>query len=145
MTNNIWKALFLLRNDLGLPHFCPFAKKNIVGLGVHGSIHFSWIIFGPIFLWVWSYQKTLACLCFDCKLWSTPTCSSWQVCLGNFVGRQFKLRMLQERRKDDARWKLLVRKVVSAKAISSLSQQKRKRGEEVRDAMGAQSFRNFTL
>ncbi|PON72361.1 Voltage dependent potassium channel [Parasponia andersonii] len=33
--------------------------------------------------------------------------------------RQFKLKMLQEKTKDDARWKLLVRKVVSAKTISS--------------------------
>ncbi|KAK7842489.1 btb/poz and taz domain-containing protein 1 [Quercus suber] len=43
--------------------------------------------------------------------------------------RQFKLRMQQDNKKDDARWRLLVRKVVSAKAISSLSLPKRKREE----------------
>jgi hypothetical protein len=59
--------------------------------------------------------------------------------------RQFKLRMLQEKKKDDARWKLLVRKVVSAKAISSLSLPKRKRGEELKDTMGAQACRSFRL
>jgi hypothetical protein len=37
--------------------------------------------------------------------------------------------MQQENKKDDARWKLLVRKVVSAKAISSLSLPKRKRDD----------------
>ncbi|KAF5476661.1 hypothetical protein F2P56_003376 [Juglans regia] len=45
--------------------------------------------------------------------------------------RQFKLKMQQqEKRKDDARWKLLVRKVVSAKAISSLALPKRKRSDQ---------------
>lgn len=44
--------------------------------------------------------------------------------------RQFKLRAHQGSRVEDARWKLLVRKVVSAKAISSLSLPKRKREEE---------------
>jgi len=43
--------------------------------------------------------------------------------------RQFKLRMQQDNKKDDARWRLLVRKVVSAKAMSSLSLPKRKREE----------------
>jgi hypothetical protein len=43
--------------------------------------------------------------------------------------RQFKLKMQQENKKDDARWKLLVRKVESAKAISSLSLPKRKRDD----------------
>ncbi|XP_062169580.1 BTB/POZ and TAZ domain-containing protein 1 [Alnus glutinosa] len=56
--------------------------------------------------------------------------------------RQFKLRMQLDRKKDDARWKLLVRKVVSAKAISSLSLPKRKREElqETHDR-GIGSFR----
>ncbi|KAL2932624.1 BTB/POZ and TAZ domain-containing protein 2 [Bienertia sinuspersici] len=35
--------------------------------------------------------------------------------------RQFKLKMQQEKKGDDAKWRLLVRKVVSAKTISSLS------------------------
>ncbi|XP_058102068.1 BTB/POZ and TAZ domain-containing protein 1-like [Magnolia sinica] len=42
--------------------------------------------------------------------------------------RQLKLRMQLEKKGEDGRWRLLVRKVVSAKAISTLS--KRKRDEE---------------
>ncbi|PON85246.1 Voltage dependent potassium channel [Trema orientale] len=53
--------------------------------------------------------------------------------------RQFKLKMLQEKTKDDARWKLLVRKVVSAKTISSLS--KRRREEEQREKLGLRGLR----
>ncbi|PKI66636.1 hypothetical protein CRG98_012978 [Punica granatum] len=46
--------------------------------------------------------------------------------------RQFKLKAQQEKRKDDSIWKLLARKVVKAKAMSSLSQTqaKRKRSTE---------------
>ncbi|GFZ11967.1 BTB and TAZ domain protein 1 [Actinidia rufa] len=45
--------------------------------------------------------------------------------------RQFKLKAQQEKKgTDDGRWRLLVRKVVSAKAISSLSLPKRKREED---------------
>ncbi|KAJ7956123.1 BTB/POZ and TAZ domain-containing protein [Quillaja saponaria] len=40
--------------------------------------------------------------------------------------RQFKLRMQEAKPKDDPRWKLLVKKVASAKAMSSLSLLKRK-------------------
>ncbi|XP_077229574.1 BTB/POZ and TAZ domain-containing protein 1-like isoform X1 [Tasmannia lanceolata] len=39
--------------------------------------------------------------------------------------RHFKLRMLEERKGEDGKWRLLVRKVMSAKAISSLSKRKR--------------------
>ncbi|KAK4844702.1 hypothetical protein QYF36_023451 [Acer negundo] len=53
--------------------------------------------------------------------------------------RQFKLREQQE--KEDARWRLLVRKVVSANAISSLSVQKRKRKDESMNNHGMRSFR----
>lgn len=42
--------------------------------------------------------------------------------------RQFKLRAQQDKR-DDSRWKLLVRKVASARVVSSLSLPKRKRGD----------------
>ncbi|KAL3512645.1 hypothetical protein ACH5RR_025362 [Cinchona calisaya] len=44
--------------------------------------------------------------------------------------RQFKLKVQQEKKGADARWKLLVRKVISAKALSSLTLPKRKREEE---------------
>ncbi|GLT73208.1 hypothetical protein SLA2020_450810 [Shorea laevis] len=56
--------------------------------------------------------------------------------------RQFKLKTQVDKKKDDARWKLLVRKVVSAKAISSLSWPKRKR-EELQETHnhGIRSFR----
>ncbi|XVF49721.1 hypothetical protein PTKIN_Ptkin04bG0035900 [Pterospermum kingtungense] len=50
--------------------------------------------------------------------------------------RQFKLKAQQQKMGDDAKWKLLVRKVLSAKAMSSLSLPKRKREEELREAMG---------
>ncbi|KAL2459564.1 BTB/POZ and TAZ domain-containing protein 1 [Forsythia ovata] len=46
--------------------------------------------------------------------------------------RQFKLKVQQNRRGDDSRWRLLVKKVVSVKTISSLSLPKRKREEEPR-------------
>ncbi|KAK3225199.1 hypothetical protein Dsin_005061 [Dipteronia sinensis] len=57
--------------------------------------------------------------------------------------RQFKLRAHQE--KEDARWRLLVRKVVSAKAISSLSLQKRKRTDESKVPMNNHGMRSFRL
>ncbi|XP_044484135.1 BTB/POZ and TAZ domain-containing protein 1-like [Mangifera indica] len=44
--------------------------------------------------------------------------------------RQFKLRAQGEKKSDDGRWRLLVRKVLAARTISSLSLQKRKRMEE---------------
>ncbi|KAJ9677963.1 hypothetical protein PVL29_022753 [Vitis rotundifolia] len=59
--------------------------------------------------------------------------------------RQFKLKAQQVKKGEDARWKLLVRKVVSAKAMSSLSLPKRKREEEPRQTLdhrhGIRSFR----
>ncbi|KAF8390547.1 hypothetical protein HHK36_025074 [Tetracentron sinense] len=60
--------------------------------------------------------------------------------------RQFKLRgQQQESKGDDRRWSLLVRKVVSAKAISSLSLPKRKREEEPREATYDHGIRSFKL
>lgn len=41
------------------------------------------------------------------------------------MSRQFKEKMPDERKGEDGRWRLLVRKVESAKAISSLSKRKR--------------------
>ncbi|EOY22321.1 BTB and TAZ domain protein 2 isoform 3, partial [Theobroma cacao] len=57
--------------------------------------------------------------------------------------RQFKLKAQQQRMGDDALWKLLVRKVLSAKTISSLSLPKRKREEELRETMGGHALRTF--
>ncbi|KAG8362732.1 hypothetical protein BUALT_BualtUnG0046000 [Buddleja alternifolia] len=59
--------------------------------------------------------------------------------------RQFKLKAQQDRRGNDPRWRLLVKKVVSAKTISSLSIPKRKREEEPRMAMDHQEMRSFKL
>ncbi|KAM5571840.1 BTB/POZ and TAZ domain-containing protein 1-like [Rosa sericea] len=63
--------------------------------------------------------------------------------------RQFKLKLIHEKKRDDARWKLLVRKVVSAKAISSLALAKRKREEdqlgETRSHCGDHGIRSFRL
>lgn len=63
--------------------------------------------------------------------------------------RQFKLKMQQqEKRKDDARWNLLVRKVVSAKAISSLALPKRKRSDQelqLQDQTHNHGMRSFRL
>ncbi|XVE56671.1 hypothetical protein DITRI_Ditri04bG0029300 [Diplodiscus trichospermus] len=59
--------------------------------------------------------------------------------------RQFKLKAQQQKMADDAKWKLLVRKVLSAKAMSSLSLPKRKREEEPRETMGGQVLKTFRL
>ncbi|GAA0163090.1 hypothetical protein LIER_19044 [Lithospermum erythrorhizon] len=60
--------------------------------------------------------------------------------------RQFKLKMQQERLgEEETRWKLLVRKVISAKAISSLSLPKRKREDEPRIVMNQDNLRDLKL
>ncbi|CAA2935293.1 BTB POZ and TAZ domain-containing 1-like [Olea europaea subsp. europaea] len=48
--------------------------------------------------------------------------------------RQFKLKVQEDRIRDDATWRLLVRKVVSTKTVCSLSLAKRKREDEPRVA-----------
>ncbi|KAH1132785.1 hypothetical protein GLYMA_05G043800v4 [Glycine max] len=53
--------------------------------------------------------------------------------------------MQQEKRKDDAKWKLLARKVASAKVMSSLSLPKRKRDEETRVNINNPGIRSFKL
>ncbi|XP_030440349.2 BTB/POZ and TAZ domain-containing protein 1-like [Syzygium oleosum] len=59
--------------------------------------------------------------------------------------RQFKLRMHQEKRKADARWKLLAKKLISAKVLSSLSQPKRKRAGEPREEVSERGIRSMRL
>ncbi|KAJ0049092.1 hypothetical protein Pint_15601 [Pistacia integerrima] len=59
--------------------------------------------------------------------------------------RQLKLRAQVEKKSDDTRWRLLVRKVVSARTISSLSLHKRKRMEESQRTMSDHGMRNFKL
>uniref|UniRef100_A0A2P2QX73 Uncharacterized protein n=1 Tax=Rhizophora mucronata TaxID=61149 RepID=A0A2P2QX73_RHIMU len=56
---------------------------------------------------------------------------------------QFKLKMQQEKKGGDTLWRLLVRKVASARALSSLSLPKRKREEELRDTIQDHGTRNF--
>lgn len=66
--------------------------------------------------------RTRVKMCFDMFFWRGVMCD-----------RQFKLKAQSEKMGEDAtRWKLLVRKVVSAKTLSSLSIAKRKRDEEPR-------------
>lgn len=59
--------------------------------------------------------------------------------------RQMQLKMQHEKRKDDARWKLLARKVASARVISSLSLPKRKRDEEIKVTIDNSGIRSFEL
>ncbi|KAK7389155.1 hypothetical protein VNO78_23988 [Psophocarpus tetragonolobus] len=59
--------------------------------------------------------------------------------------RQFQVRMEQEKRNDDPKWKLLARKVASAKVMSSLSLPKRKRDEEIRGTINNPGIRSFKL
>ncbi|GAA0138617.1 hypothetical protein LIER_00328 [Lithospermum erythrorhizon] len=60
--------------------------------------------------------------------------------------RQFKSKMQQERLgEEETRWKLLVRRVISAKAISSLSLPKRKREDEPRIVMYQNGLRGLRL
>ncbi|GAB2221296.1 hypothetical protein Droror1_Dr00012471 [Drosera rotundifolia] len=69
---------------------------------------------------IWQLLKLHALMCDRINLCKVPLC------------RQFKLRMQQQKRGGDAKWRLLVRKVMNAKAISSLSLAKRKREAEPR-------------
>lgn len=58
--------------------------------------------------------------------------------------RQFKLKAQHQKMGDDAKWKILVRKVLSAKALSSLSLPKRKReDQELRETMGGHILKTF--
>lgn len=52
-------------------------------------------------------------------------------CFDGNCGRQIQLKIEEKNKEDDERWKLLVRKVASAKAMSSLSLPKRNRDEEI--------------
>ncbi|KAM2699555.1 hypothetical protein EV1_038416 [Malus domestica] len=68
---------------------------------------------------MWQLLKLHSSMCEEPDSCRVPLC------------RQFKLKMQQEKKTDDARWKLLVKKVMSAKTLSSLSLPKRKREEEL--------------
>ncbi|CAA2974086.1 BTB POZ and TAZ domain-containing 1-like [Olea europaea subsp. europaea] len=59
--------------------------------------------------------------------------------------RQFKLKVQQERKRDSTKWRLLVRKVIFAKAVSSLSLVERKREEEPRLTMNYSRMGGFEL
>ncbi|KAE8721539.1 BTB/POZ and TAZ domain-containing protein 2 [Hibiscus syriacus] len=50
--------------------------------------------------------------------------------------RQFKVKAHRQKMDDDAKWKVLVKKVLAAKAVSSLAIPKRKREDEERETMG---------
>ncbi|KAK6920594.1 Zinc finger, TAZ-type [Dillenia turbinata] len=71
---------------------------------------------------MWQLLKLHSCICDQLDHCKVPLC------------RQFKLKMQLEKKGDDAKWRLLVRKVVSAKAMSSLNQeQKEKRRPQRND------------
>ncbi|KAL2492418.1 BTB/POZ and TAZ domain-containing protein 1 [Abeliophyllum distichum] len=57
--------------------------------------------------------------------------------------RQFKMKVQLDRKRDDAKWRLLVRKVVSAKAVASLSLAKRKREDEPRVSTNYHGMRSY--
>ncbi|THG19117.1 hypothetical protein TEA_025880 [Camellia sinensis var. sinensis] len=82
---------------------------------------------------MWQLLRLHSSICDQPDLCRVPLC------------REFKLKAKQEKKRDDERWKLLVRKVVSAKAISSLSLPKRKREEEGREITDHHGIKNFQL
>ncbi|KAJ4846842.1 BTB/POZ and TAZ domain-containing protein 1 [Turnera subulata] len=83
---------------------------------------------------MWQLLRLHASICDQLDSCRVPLC------------RQFKLRMQQEKKADDTLWKLLVRKVVSARAMSTLSLPKRKReGEELKDTLHDHGIMNFRL
>ncbi|XP_052176902.1 BTB/POZ and TAZ domain-containing protein 1-like isoform X2 [Diospyros lotus] len=71
---------------------------------------------------MWQLLKLHSSICAQPDLCRVPLC------------RQFKLKAREDKKGDEGKWKVLARKVVSAKAISSLSLPKRKRDEEALDA-----------
>ncbi|XAR50273.1 hypothetical protein NMG60_11004554 [Bertholletia excelsa] len=82
---------------------------------------------------MWQLLRLHSSICDQPDLCKVPLC------------RQFKMKAQQEKKGEDARWRLLVRKVVSAKAISSLSMAKRKREEETREVTDNHRIRTFRL
>jgi len=73
---------------------------------------------------MWQLLRLHSSICDQSDVCRVPLC------------RQFKMKAQEEMKKrteDAIRWRLLVRKVTSAKAISSLSLPKRKREEEARE------------
>ncbi|QCE14893.1 BTB/POZ and TAZ domain-containing protein 1-like isoform X1 [Vigna unguiculata] len=69
---------------------------------------------------MWQLFRLHSSICLRHDACKVPLCS------------QIRLKMEQEKKKGDGRWEVLVRKVASAKAMSSLALPKRKRVEEIR-------------
>ncbi|KAL8143985.1 hypothetical protein V2J09_017017 [Rumex salicifolius] len=80
---------------------------------------------------MWQLLRLHAFLCEQPDLCKVPLC------------RQFKLKLQEERRRDDAKWRLLVKKVMVAKVASSLSVAKRKRESEPEAKQVAKKMTNF--
>ncbi|KAL2321730.1 hypothetical protein Fmac_026109 [Flemingia macrophylla] len=95
-------------------------------------------------------QRRASAGCVRCKrMWQlfrlhSYVCHHTDSCKVPFC-RQFQLKMQQEEMKDDPRWKLLARKVASAKVMSSLSLPKRKRDEEMRVTINNPGIRSYKL
>ncbi|MED6177115.1 hypothetical protein PIB30_094859 [Stylosanthes scabra] len=82
---------------------------------------------------MWQLFRLHAYVCHQTDSCKVPLC------------RQIQLKMQQEKRKDDSRWKLLAKKVASARVISSLSLPKRKRDEEIKVTVDNNGFTTFEL
>ncbi|XP_038893905.1 BTB/POZ and TAZ domain-containing protein 1-like [Benincasa hispida] len=81
---------------------------------------------------MWQLLRLHASICDQSDACKVPLC------------RQFKVKMQQENDgKEDPKWKLLVKKVLSAKTISSICLPKRKRAAA--DAMSADRIRSFRI
>ncbi|XP_023519117.1 BTB/POZ and TAZ domain-containing protein 1-like [Cucurbita pepo subsp. pepo] len=83
---------------------------------------------------MWQLLRLHASICDQSDACKVPLC------------RQFKLKMEQEKDgKEDSKWKMLVKKVVSAKTISSLGLPKRKRAAAAGDTTSGDRIRSFRL
>ncbi|KAG6573485.1 BTB/POZ and TAZ domain-containing protein 1 [Cucurbita argyrosperma subsp. argyrosperma] len=82
---------------------------------------------------MWQLLRLHASICNQSDACKVPLC------------RQFKQKMQQENRKDDAKWKVLMKKVMAAKTISSLTFTKRKRPQLGGDTMSNAHIRSCRL
>ncbi|OAY30760.1 BTB/POZ and TAZ domain-containing protein 1 [Manihot esculenta] len=82
---------------------------------------------------MWQLLRLHSSICDQLESCKVPLC------------RQFKLKMQQEKKGDDPLWRLLVKKVASARVMSSLKLLKRKREEQPREMVQDHGLRTFRL
>ncbi|WCJ36179.1 BTB and TAZ domain protein 1 [Euphorbia peplus] len=84
---------------------------------------------------MWQLLRLHSCICDRPESCKVPLC------------RQFKLKMQVEKKSDDQLWKVLVKKVISARVMCSLSLPKRRKEEQVNERMqqdhGIRTFRLY--